>query len=243
MESRPLFVDEQRVYPRYSIDTFTGRSRCTNFNVQGAAEGTPIKTEERDNLFICLDWISADIRVAAYLSEDEYLSECFEKSDPYTWMSEALDLPREECKIAYLQTIYSLNLSSPILELFASLRGWMESQLKILDREGVLKTPLGRPFKISSDRDEKSVFNAVLQGTVAHAMQASLVRMTERLNKYLVTETHDSVVFSSRASLIPHVINTAVQIMIRPLDNFARFPLRVFVGKKWKKWKLYREYR
>jgi len=242
MESRELYLDEQRVYPSYELDTFTGRSRCTRYNMQGITNGTPINTGNDEDVLVCLDWIAADIRAAAAFSNDEYLNESFQKSDPHTMLSEALDIPRDECKRLYLRTIYSIDLESPILEVFPELREWMIKQAQKLAKDGYLSSLLGRRFKIG-DRDEKSVFNAVLQGTVAHAMQSSLIRMAPELKKYLVTETHDSVVFASRPGLVPHIIKAASDIMIKPLDEFPRFPLRVYIGKVWKEWKFYRDFR
>jgi len=242
METRELYLDEQRVYPQYELDTFTGRSRCLNYNIQGATNGAPIHTNNKDDILICLDWIAADIRVAAAFSKDEYLNESFKNSDPHTMLSEALDMPRDQCKRLYLKTIYSLDMESPILGVFPELKEWMIKQTQRLEEEGYLGTLLDRRFKIG-DRDKKSVFNAVLQGTVAHAMQSSLVNMTHELRKHLITETHDSIVFACRSGLVPHVIKAATEIMIRPLDEFPRFPLRVYIGKVWKEWKLYREFR
>jgi DNA polymerase I-like protein with 3'-5' exonuclease and polymerase domains len=204
--------------------------------------GTPIKTEHPDEIFICCDWISADLRAAAALSGDGELSDTYAKSDPYTILSEMLDIPREECKLAFFGVIYSLDVESPILDLFPVFKEWMKGQLASLAKNGYLNTPLGRRFKLGK-RDEKSVFNAVLQGTVAHAMQSSLARMYDRLQDFLIAETHDSIILAAKRPLVPKVINEAVDIMLRPLKELPKFPLRVYIGKKWKQWKLYRDYR
>jgi DNA polymerase I-like protein with 3'-5' exonuclease and polymerase domains len=242
MERKPIFLDEIKVQPIYALDTYTGRSRCHNYNIQGAPEDTPIRTEDADNLFICCDWMAAEIRAAALLSHDELLNESFIKSDPHTMLSEELGIPRDECKRLYMRTIYSIDLDSPILEIYPKLKEWMQNQLNALERDGSLCSPLGRKFKLGS-RDTKSVFNAVLQGTVAHAMQSSLIKLSDKLKAYMLTETHDSIIFSCRSGLVPHVIKEATQVMLRPLTEMDTFPLRVYVGRQWKKWKLYREYR
>jgi hypothetical protein len=242
MESRPLFLDEIKVYPQYYLDTFSGRSRCCNYNVQGASVGVPLKTADPDEIFICCDWISADLRAAASLSGDKELSDTYLKSDPYTVLAEMLEIPRDECKLAFFSIIYSLDVESPILDLFPVFREWIKEKLKQLQKDGFLSTPLGRRFKLGK-RDEKSVFNAVLQGTVAHAMQSSLAKMNKRLSEFLVTETHDSIILAAKRPLVAHVIKEAVEIMLKPLDKLPKFPLRVYIGKKWKQWKLYKEYR
>jgi DNA polymerase I-like protein with 3'-5' exonuclease and polymerase domains len=180
--------------------------------------------------------------VAAAVSGDKELNATFEKSDPYTVMANDLEIDRDECKIAFLRAIYSLDAESPILELFPTFKEWMYDQIYRLSSDGFLQTPLGRKFKLGS-RDEKSVFNAVLQGTVAHAMQSSLSRMISLLGEHLLTETHDSVVLVGRPGIIPHIVKAVVDIMFEPLERFPTFPLRVYVGKVWKKWKLYKEYR
>jgi len=242
MESRPIFLDEVRIYPHYYLDTFSGRSRCCNYNIQGASTDTPIRTADPDDIFICCDWISADIRAASSISGDKELADTYTKSDPYTALAEMLEMPREECKLAFFGIIYSLDVDSPILELFPVFRQWIKDRLAELNENGYLCTPLGRKFKLGK-RNEKSVFNAVLQGTVAHAMQSSLAQMNDRLSDFLVAETHDSIIFAAKRPLVPHVIKEAVGIMLNPLKSLPSFPLRVYLGKKWKQWKLYKEYR
>jgi hypothetical protein len=245
MEDRELFLDEMRVYPRYSLDTFTGRSKCTNYNMQGTTDSDDIRTSDNSEVFICFDWISADIRVAAHLSKDEDLNRSYDKSDPYTVMSKILDLPREQCKLSFLKSFYSLDMDAPIFKLFPAFHNWAKTQLEAIESNGYLTSALGRKFYINhqDNRDERSVFNAVVQGTVAHAMQASLSKMLVNLEKYIVSETHDSVIMACRPAMVPHVVNEAVSIMLKPLDELPKFPLKIYVGKRWRHWKLYKEFR
>jgi hypothetical protein len=241
MESRYVYLDEQRVFPQYSLDTFSGRSRCTNFNLQGAPEGTPVKVKDCD-LFLCLDWVSADLRVATYLSKDEELEELFKESDPYSGMAEMLQIPRKECKTMMLRTLYALDLTSPILDLFPTLKTWITSQLELLSQQGYLSSSLGRKFLLKT-RDERSVFNATLQGTVAHAMQNTLIKMREVLGRFLLTETHDSIIFACNKGILTKVLREATSIMGSPLDGLPKMPFKAYIGKEWKRWKLYKVYR
>jgi hypothetical protein len=65
----------------------------------------------------------------------------------------------------------------------------------------------------------------------------------EHAREHLLAETHDSIIFSCRRGLIPHIVKAATDVMLKPLDGFPTFPLRVYIGKAWKKWKLYRDFR
>ena len=240
MESRPIYVDEKRVYPRYSLDTFSGRSRCTNFNIQGAPEDIPIKAD--GDLFVCLDWVSADLRVAAAMSGDENLTEMFRDSDPYSNIAGLLKIPRSECKILLLRTLYALDLESAILDLFPTLKKWIENKLIELETTGYLTSLLGRPFRLKT-RDQRSVFNATLQGTVAHAMQSVLWKIQKDLGRFLLTETHDSVVFVCNRIVLTKLLRLATPIMNKPLDKLPRLPFKAYIGKEWKRWKLYKAYK
>lgn len=240
MEDRDVYLDEKRVYPHYSLDTFSGRSRCTNFNIQGAPEGVPIKTD--DELFVCLDWISADLRVAAAMSGDDDLAEMFENSDPYSNIAELLNITRDECKILLLKTLYSIDINSPILDIFPTLKNWIKNRLEYLDNNGWLPSLLGRKFNIKT-RDKLSVFNATLQGTVAHAMHSALNKMHKDLRRFLVTETHDSIVFSCNRGILTKLLRVATSMMTKPLDELPRLPLKAYIGKEWKRWKLYKVYK
>lgn len=245
MEDKLIFLGEERVHPIYGLDTYSGRSKCTNFNMQGTSENDDIRLDDTSELFVCFDWISADIRVAAFMSDDKELNKSFVKSDPYAELSRLLDLPRNQCKLIFLKSFYSLDIDSPIFQLFPDFQIWAGNQLRDLNENGYLASALDRKFTLNPDdsRDERSVFNAVIQGTVAHAMQASLIKIMENTSRYLVSETHDSIVMACRPPLIPHLVNEVSNIMVKPLDDLPRFPLKVYIGKKWKKWKFYREFR
>jgi len=245
MEDRPIFLGEERIQPHYSFDTFSGRSKCTGFNMQGTTDTDDINTGDGSHVYVCLDWVSADIRVAAFLSKDKDLNDAYKESDPYAVMAEWLELPRKQCKMEFLKSLYTLDTNAPIFELFPTFKMWTESQLKSLRNNGYLSSALGRQFRVntSDNRDEKSVFNAVVQGTVAHLMQASLTEMNKTLSQFLVSETHDSVILSCRPGMASHVINEAARIMIKPIDELPRFPVKAYIGRKWRQWKLYKEFR
>jgi len=88
-----------------------------------------------------------------------------------------------------------------------------------------------------------------MQGSVAHAMQLTIRKVWERLGHRLLMEGHDSLVVTASpdAGEIKATISAVVPIMLHPFqdvlpDNPA-FPLKVSIGKRWKKWKLYATYR
>jgi len=241
MESRPIYLDEMRVFPRYSITTFSGRSKCTGFNLQGASEGTPVKTKDGE-FFVCLDWTAADLRVAAAMSNDEELEALFEESDPYSSLAETLKITRQDCKRMMLRTLYALDLESPLLDLFKKLKSWVVERLAFMKENGYLPSLLGRRFKLKA-RDQRSVFNATLQGTVAHALHSALAQIDSRLGRFLLTERHDSIVFACNAAILPKVLRESVEIMKKPLEGLPTMPLKVYIGKEWKRWKFYKAFK
>ena len=101
--------------------TFTGRSKTSGFPIQGTTDKHDIKLlPDKRGYFIHFDWISADLRIASIISEDEELQESFKKSDPYDYISNILGegFSRSDCKIEFLKPIYSLSPDAPILDLF-----------------------------------------------------------------------------------------------------------------------------
>lgn len=248
LENRGVYKDGKEVHPRYSTDTFSGRSRTVGFNIQGATAETDICLDRHDlDLFVHFDWIAADLRVASILSDDDDLAETFEKTDPYTEMANELGsgFSRSRCKLEFLKSIYSLDVDNPILELYPRFLDWMKSEIEKMMSEGFLRSILGRRFNLGED-NERSVFSGVISGSVAHAMQASITNIYRTFPDNLLTETHDSITMACSSRDVRAIITGVKDVMIKPLANFEYdeiFPLKTYVGRRWKKWRPYREYR
>lgn len=238
------------LHPVYGL-TFSGRSKTSGFNIQGATESDIIKhVDVMNNTLIHLDWIAADIRVAGLMSNDHRLNESFISSDPYTYMAKELDhaeVTRDKCKRELLSSLYALNPDNPTLDFYGDLQHWMKEHSKLIKVNGYAESLLGRKFWTGAGRSDKSVFNAIVQGSVAHAMQLTLYRLFKTLPIYLVTEIHDSVVLACEADRAGEVIKKAVSIMRCPFEGVIEenpiFPVRVSVGVDWKQWKLYKVFR
>ena len=256
LENRGLLFNFSKVNPLWSQDTFSGRSKSTGFNIQGFSEVRFIHTISSIDTDILLhfDWICADIRVASIMSSDHNLAKSFKKSDPYTYLMNILNterqkqgltdrFTREECKIIMLKSINSLDHRSLVfLEAYPELGDWIRS---VSDSDSC-DSMLGRTFSVSEEKSRLSVFNGVMQGSVAHAMQNVIRQIWEKLGNKLVCDIHDSIVISCSPERveIKAIIKLVSEIMLNPFNGLINgehlFPVKVSVGKKWRSYKVYK---
>lgn len=246
LENRGVFHGFKRVYPRYDF-TLTGRSKTLNFPLQGATENDCIRHPLEFENFVHLDWVAADMRVAAWLSADPDMEKSFLTSDPYTMMHESLpEVPREECKIHFLRSIYSLDYDSPFIAYYPTFQKWMREKIDEIQDVGYSETVLGRRFYLE-DWPLETVFNAMIQGTVAQAMQLVLTKLFNLCPEQVLTEVHDSVILCVSEAGLVSVVKTAAEIMKQPFDGIlpdqVTFPLKVNIGKEWRKWQTLKELR
>ena len=256
LERSGVMLSGYAKYPKWSQRTYSGRSKTLGFNIQGASASDNITNSygSPSDLFIHFDWRAADIRAAALLSCDDHLLRACDNVDPYQVTADYLNngqvngLSRDECKIALLSTINSMNVDAHILDAFPTMRKWISDSIMKLRRGEPLVSLLGRKFIRVKGRSDLSVFNATMQGTIAHAMQASVRRIWEVVGDQLLAEVHDSVIVTcpNNGACVKSMINTVVDIMVRPfsglLDEDLVFPVRVSIGKKWKQWQELRVY-
>ena len=197
-------------------------------------------------MFVHFDWRAADIRIAAILSGDKHLGDISLNDDPYNYVAKLLDVERDEAKLALLSTINAMRPDDKILDLFPQVRSWIRDCLQKLALTRSLNSLLGRKFSLQDDRTEKSVFNAIMQGSIAHAMQVSIAKIWQTTDFRLLAEVHDSAILICQKGMLPSVINTVTGIMCRPfsgiLESNPVFPVRVSVGLKWRQWKPRRLY-
>ena len=254
IESRGIVINDLPVYPKWSLNTYSGRSKSTEFNIQGHHEEDKITAAGMMNNSVLLhfDWIAADIRVASLLSNDQKLKDSFNESDPYQYMMEIIGqgITREECKVALLKSINSMDVSSVVLtQIFQRLGDWISECKHRIESIGVLESILSRKFKMSSSKNALAMLNGVMQGSVVHAMQSVVRRVWEKLSPYMIAEIHDSLIMCVPAdnSIIRSTISIVAPMMLRPFDGLLpsnpSFPLKVSVGKKWKNWKLLETHR
>lgn len=249
LEKRGLSDGVDKLEPIYSTDTFSGRSKTTGFNIQGTNADSIVKhSNQQYDWFVNFDWIAADIRVASILSNDKAMLNSFIKSDPYETMAKDLGLTRDECKQPFLATIYSLDADNQILDYYPTFKNWMKECIDKMHQQGYLTSILGRKFHTGEiDRTDKSVFNAVIQGSVAHATQRAIARLHEIFPEFLVTEVHDSIVLACDRSSVSVVIEEGIKVMTKPLQGVVftpcTFPTRVSIGREWRKWQFVKEAR
>lgn len=245
LQRRDVISNGSRHRAIYHLDTVSGRSRVTSFPLQTMT--SDLHPDGDRHWFIHLDWLSADLRAASLLSGDVAMQGTFLRSDPYTTMSKMLGVDREECKTAMLQAIYSLSADNEILVCFPTFRDWMAKQIAAVRDGTPISTLLGRKFVRTQINGEKTIFNATIQGTVAHAMHASLRRIYDKWPDNLFTELQDSIVLIAAKDEIEQVLSVAVPIMLRPFAGLLKsnptFPLRISIGKRWRKWQTFKEVR
>jgi hypothetical protein len=263
LQNRGLLLGGLLQYPRWSTQTFSGRSKTSGVNAHGLDGSIMVGNphgSERD-LFVHFDWVSADVNVAGWLSGDETLRSTFVDSDPYTYLENILGLDRAECKLAMLSALNKMDLSSPIItEVFPDLGRWLAVAKDTMANRGWLYTVLGRPFDLKWARNELAVINGVFQGSVAHAMSIVLRQVWERFGANLLFDIHDSLIttcYPVDAARLPLIAGVA-EVMTRPFAgrriigagnkavdgaNFF-FPLKVSIGSSYKQWQplcVYRE--
>jgi hypothetical protein len=258
LENRGLVCNYVDVHPRWSQKTFSGRSKSLDFNVQGYTDNTSLlpRGAGDHDVNIHFDWISADIRIASLFSRDPNLEESFLQSDPYDYMMEQINvhstekIDRSEAKLFLLKSINSMDMSSQALTTTYPLLGeWIGRCRNAIAEVGYLETLLGRRFRIAHAKNELAVLNGAMQGSVAHGMQNVVRRVWEVLGTRLITDIHDSLVVSSPPDPkeIKSTIAIVAPIMLHPFEGLLgenpAFPLKVSIGKRWRKWKLFAVYR
>lgn len=247
LEYRGVHHGSLEAHPQYELSTFSGRSKSLGFSIQSQGDGEDlVHTDFKLNNFICADWIAADMRVLAHLSGDPDMNESYQTSDPYTLLATKMGVNRQDAKSSLIKSIYSLDTDSRAVQTFPKFREWMIATLEQIKRDGYSTSILGRRFYLK-DASLETVFNAVFQGSVAHAMHNVMVQLQERLPANILTELHDSVVLCTSKDAVRTTIETVKDVMLHPLRNMVEndpiFPLSVSIGGRWRAWRPYREYR
>lgn len=249
LEKRGVIYDGnlEPMHPIYDVGTFTGRSRTSEFNIQGMGDDAPISPIRTDyNIMLCADWIAADMRMASLMSGDTIMQQSFITADPYVYLTEQMGIDRPDCKKQMLSSIYSLNTNSEVLNYFPEFRKWIDASKIKMHKDGYLSSVLGRPFKCDGDND-RAVFNATIQGSMAHAMQNSLIKLHKKYPQSILTELHDSIILCCNKNMLKSMIDDVATCMLHPfnglLDHNPTFPVRILVGNKWRAWKEYQVYR
>lgn len=255
LEKQGLYVNYSLLHPKWSVQTFSGRSKSMGFSIQGYYDNDKIRTiyaSDKD-IMVYFDWVCADIRVASILSGDKNLKESFNDSDPYTYMMKNINdgtddpesqITREECKLLLLKAINSMDVENEVVrDLFPDLVRWIRHCDKVITDGGHLETILGRKFRLSEAKNKLAVLNGVMQGSVAHAMHNVMHSVWRKLRGRVIADIHDSLVINSAATTNEVKSATAIvaPIMAQPfaglLPDNPIFPVRVSIGREWKQWK------
>ncbi len=255
IEKRGLLINHIPHFPKWSMDTYSGRSKTTGVNIQGWTDDSCVRTPPHDDkdVMVHFDWVCADIRVASLLSNDQLLQRSFDDGDPYKQMVDLINaesedkITRDEAKLFFLKSINSMDSDSlSILKVYGDLENWIiESKKSIESPDGSLSTILGRKFKLAGAKNALAVLNGAMQGSVAHAMHNVIRSVWEKFPHKVVAEVHDSLITctSSNKNELLSTISAISDIMLYPFDGLIdsnpAFPVKVSIGKKWKKWQPY----
>ncbi len=235
-------------YPQWDIDTYSGRSRASKVSVQGMTDHD-IYNVRGGEIYLHFDWVSADIRMVSILSRDERLNKAFKDSDPYTYMTEQLHrhVDRDEAKRSLLASIYKMDYNSIAMDFYSGLKEWVMESSDSLTRTGHVQSVLGRKFKLEGDRNRRSVFNATIQGSVAHAMQLCIRRVWDLFPSNLLIENHDSLVLTchNEEEIVP-IVNGVCGVMVQPFKSIIpkgmMFPTVVSIGKQYRNWQKFKRF-
>lgn len=242
LENRGYNYFGKVVKPTFFLDTYTGRARSTGFSIHGMGDKEDIRSiDQQRDTFVHFDWVSADIRFAGLLSNDQELLNMFDESDPYTYLSNYLGIDRDSFKVSFLASMYNRNYDDPIFSLFPDFISW----LKNIGNNADLKIPIvdimNRPYLASSEHNEKAAINAAMQGSVAEAVKAVFTKIYNLDKNVLFSDIYDSIVCSCSKAVVKDVINEVGKIIYRPFDgilnNDIRLPYKISIGNKWCRWK------
>ena len=244
MEKRGLMLEHKKFFPHYDMNVYSGRSKCSGFNVQSDMNSNIKHIHSVNRIFLHFDWIAADPRIAGIMSNDKILLNTYEKSDPYTYIEEALDndIDREKCKKEFMRAMYALWSDHEILSIFPKFANWVKEQSKLLNERKYTKSILGRKFFSDGDvKGNRRAFNSIMQGSIAHAMQCVITRVDKEFGDIILTETHDSLTVCVPEPLVLSMIDDISKIMLYPfngiLDYNPLMPLKVSIGKRWGNYK------
>jgi len=253
LEERGIVYQNNFKYPKYGL-TYTGRSKTSGFNIQGATDPETYHTNPHYDWMIHFDWIAADLRVASIMSQDSKLLKSYEESDPYSYMANVLNkvggkglITRNDCKSSIFKCLYSLNLHGSAMAFYPEFKEWAVEVIKDIHKHGFSSSIMDRKFHLDKDRTDRTLFNAIFQGSVAHAMQLALTKIAHIYPDNIMAETHDAVVLAGEKHVIPDIVKNVSKIMLNPfegeLPDNPVFPVRVSIGNRWRKWKHYKVFR
>lgn len=246
MEERGLLHNELPRTPHWGF-ALTGRSRCETFNVQGIQKDDDVISVIRadncpeGNALVHFDWIAADCMMMAYMSQDEAMLESFRTNDPYTYLAEELNRPRDECKVMLLRDVYGFNFKSDVFSVYKGLKPWVMGRMHDARNNGRLSTALGRKFRLADDTQEEQrrTLNYTVQGSTAHMMHAVMCDLWRIPGLTLLADLHDGVVFSCSEHALGSVLKQAVSVMAWPIEDVCMaFKISdCKVGDGWHQWR------
>jgi len=230
------------VRPTFFLDTYTGRARSAGFSIHGMGDKEDIRSiDSSRDTFVHFDWVSADIRFAGLLSKDVELLEMFNDSDPYTYLSQQLNIDRDSFKVSFLASMYNRNYDDPIFGLFPDFISWLKNIGENADSKKPITDIMGRPYVSNKDHNEKAAINAAMQGSVAEAVKAAFKKIYTLDKDVLFSDIYDSIVCACSRSVVKDVIEEVGKIIYRPfegiLDYDITLPYKISVGNRWCKWK------
>src|SRR5690606_13357168 len=76
LENKGYLYFNKKVNPIFYLNTFTGRTKSVGFSIHGKGEKDEMKSVDIERtVFIHFDWVSADMRFGAIMSNDDIMME------------------------------------------------------------------------------------------------------------------------------------------------------------------------
>lgn len=237
----------------------TGRSTMSDYNWQQVGRIGPVKpiliSRFTNGLIGNVDLAQAELRVAAYLSNDYKFAKIFSMADAHTSnAARAFNVPydqvtkaqRYDSKAVIFRAIYG---GSPQNDAQKRVRDYYQSEYKVLwkwlddtgklaMRQGYITDPYGKTRNLLKVKDDRGAWavkragvNSPIQGVASHIAMSIMLHCWElfkenKLRSLVLFNVHDSVVFDIHPDEVQEVIN-CVQTAFVMLYNWpvADFPL------------------
>lgn len=256
------FPEQNRVHSEYLLHgTATGRLSSHNPNLQNVPKGPArsIYIPDPGKVFVSADYNQIELRIAAFLAQEEDLLLSFDKGEDVHRRVASLvynvpiqsvtDEQRFRAKFIVYGLGYGRGASSiaraykmPVAAAqafidayftrFPNIKKWREECLRKATHDGFLVNPFGRRRYFFGQQIATKVYNFLPQSTAADILLETLVLLYEQLPKEarLVLTVHDSVLVECPEEALNEVVTCLKDVMQRPIDVLQGYCIPVKIG-------------
>lgn len=235
----------------------TGRSTMSDFNWQQAGKKGPVKplliSRFIGGVIGNVDLSQAELRVLAYLSNDEKFAQIFSQEDPHrSNASRAFNVPydqvtksqRSDSKTVVFRAVYGGRPQNAAQERvrdfyeqeYPKAWAWLAEMQKVAKKQGYIEDPYGKIRNLLRIRDNKGLWavgragvNFPIQSVASHCAMTILLHCWEMFKEYklrslVLFNVHDSCVFD----IHPEEIEQVIWIVRRAFTLLWEWPIAQF---------------